>query len=171
LPDLVIKITPSSEVGRIAALMGKAWMDLGVPVRVQTIPYALYSESLKIDDYGVGSMTWIGDFADPYTFLQMWRGDSNLNEAGYNDEDYENLIDKSMTQEGNERFKTLAEAETLLLDRGTVLPISYTPALNIVDTDELDGWFPNVLDIHPFKYLSFTTMKPLPSVVMGNQRR
>ncbi|MDR2482292.1 MAG: peptide ABC transporter substrate-binding protein, partial [Treponema sp.] len=120
-------------------------------------------------DYAVGFSTWIGDFADPYTFLQMWRRDSNLNDAGYNDADYEKLLEKSMGEEGNQRWGTLAEAEKLLLSRGAVLPISYSPALNIVDTGELDGWFPNVLDIHPFKYLSFKAYRPLPGVAWINR--
>ncbi|MDR0630043.1 MAG: peptide ABC transporter substrate-binding protein [Treponema sp.] len=172
LPDLVIKLTPSAEASRIGTLMAGVWMEkLGVPVKITVIPYNQYFQSLKQDDYEVGFSTWIGDFADPYTFLQMWRRDSNLNDAQYNDRDYENLMDKSMTEDGEKRWATLAEAEKLLLDRGTVLPISYSPAINIVDTDELDGWFPNALDIHPFKYLSFKAYKPLPGVTQVPRQR
>jgi peptide/nickel transport system substrate-binding protein/oligopeptide transport system substrate-binding protein len=94
----------------------------------------------------------------------MWRRDSNLNDARYNDADYETLMEKSMSEEGNERWSTLAEAEKLLLSRGAVLPISFSPALNIVDTSEIEGWYPNALDIHPFKYLSFKAYRPLPGV-------
>jgi peptide/nickel transport system substrate-binding protein/oligopeptide transport system substrate-binding protein len=168
LPELVIRLTPSQEAARVGGLMAGAWKDrLGVPVKIEVVPFGQYFKSLKRDDYGVGFSTWIGDFADPYTFLQMWRRDSNLNDARHSDEDYEKLMEKSMTEEGERRWETLAEAEKLLLDRGTVLPISYSPAVNIVDTDELDGWFPNVLDIHPFKYLSFKTLKPLPGVTLA----
>jgi peptide/nickel transport system substrate-binding protein/oligopeptide transport system substrate-binding protein len=167
LPDLVIRLTPSEEAARIGGLMASAWKEkLGVPVRVEVIPYDRYFQALKGGDYTVGSSTWIGDFADPYTFLQMWRRDSNLNDARYNDEDYEKLIDKSMSEEGRTRWTTLAEAEKLLLERGSVLPISYSPAINVIDINELDGWFPNALDIHPFKYLSFKAFRPLPGVVM-----
>jgi peptide/nickel transport system substrate-binding protein/oligopeptide transport system substrate-binding protein len=166
LPELVIRITPSEDADRIAKLMALAWMGLGIPVRIDVVPYNQYFQSLKRYDYNVGSTTWIGDFADPYTFLQMWRRDSNLNDAGYNDDDYEALLEKSMGEEGEARFETLAEAEKLLIERGTVLPVSYTPALNVVDTDEIDGWFPNALDIHPFKYFSFKAFKPLPGVAL-----
>jgi peptide/nickel transport system substrate-binding protein/oligopeptide transport system substrate-binding protein len=72
-----------------------------------------------------------------------------------------------MTEDGRKRWETLAEAETLLLSRGTVLPISYSPAINIVDTDEIEGWYPNVLDIHPFKYMSFKSFRPLPGVALA----
>jgi peptide/nickel transport system substrate-binding protein/oligopeptide transport system substrate-binding protein len=72
-----------------------------------------------------------------------------------------------MLEDGITRLTTLAEAEKLLLDRGVILPICFYPALNIVDTGELDGWYPNALDIHPFKYLSFRAFRPLPGVVMA----
>jgi peptide/nickel transport system substrate-binding protein/oligopeptide transport system substrate-binding protein len=147
--------------------MGSAWKDeLGIPVRVEVVPYRQYVETLKQDDYQVAFSTWIGDFPDPYTFLQMWRRDSNLNDARFNDPDYEALMDRSMGEDGRTRMETLAAAEKLLLDRGVVLPISYSPALNIVDTGELGGWFPNALDIHPFKYFSFRAFRPLPGVVL-----
>jgi peptide/nickel transport system substrate-binding protein/oligopeptide transport system substrate-binding protein len=168
LPQMVIRITPSRDAERIARLMATAWTEkLGVPVKIDVVPFNQYFQSLKQNDYEVGSTTWIGDFADPYTFLQMWRRDSNLNDAGYNDDDYEELLEKSMAEEGSSRWKTLSEAEDLLLSRGTVLPVSYSPAINIVDTDELDGWYANVLDIHPFKYLSFRARRPLPGVAMA----
>ncbi|MDR3335060.1 MAG: peptide ABC transporter substrate-binding protein [Treponema sp.] len=168
LPNLVIKLNPSMEAARVGGLMAGTWMEnLGVPVKIDVVPYERYFDALKQNDYGVGFTTWIGDFADPYTFLQMWRRDSNLNDARYNDADYESLMEKSMTEEGRKRWETLAEAEKLLLNRGTVLPISYTPAINIVDIDEIEGWFPNALDIHPFKYLSFKAFKPLPGVALA----
>jgi peptide/nickel transport system substrate-binding protein/oligopeptide transport system substrate-binding protein len=166
-PELVIRLTPSRDAANIGALMAGAWRDrLGFKVRVEVIPYERYFQSMKESGYIIGSSTWIGDFADPYTFLQMWRRDSNLNDARLDDPDYEELIERSMTEEGSVRLATLANAEKLLLDRGTVLPISYSPALNIVDVNELDGWFPNALDVHPFKYLAFKTFRPLPGVVM-----
>ena len=167
LPELVIRLTPSNEAARIGGLMAVAWKEnLGFNVRVEVIPFERYFMSMKENGFTIGSSTWIGDFADPYTFLEMWRRDSNLNDARYNDADYEALIEKSMMEEGNTRLTTLANAEKLLLDRGVVLPISYSPALNIVDSAELDGWYPNALDIHPFKYISFRTFTPLPGVVM-----
>ena len=166
LPEIVIRITPSEDADRIAKLMASAWMNLGIPVKLDVVPYNRYFNSLKQDNYTIGSISWIGDFADPYTFLQMWRRDSNLNDAMHNDDDFEELMERSMYEEGHERFKILAEAEQLLLDRGAVLPLCYNPAVNIVDIDEIGGWFPNAMDIHPFKYLHFKAIKPLPGVAM-----
>ena len=167
MPELVIRLTPSRDSIRIGALMANAWKEiLGINVRVEVVPFERYFQAMKESGYIIGSSTWIGDFADPYAFLQMWRRDSNLNDSRLNDEDFEALIDRSMIEEGEVRLATLAEAEKMLLDRGVVLPISYSPALNIVDTGELDGWYPNALDIHPFKYFLFKAYRPLPGVAM-----
>jgi peptide/nickel transport system substrate-binding protein/oligopeptide transport system substrate-binding protein len=168
MPDLVIRLTPSRDAARVGALMANAWKEhLGFNIRVEVISFDRYYSSLRDDGYTVASITWIGDFADPYAFLKMWRSDSNLNDARLNDPDYELLLDRSMTEEGRTRLATLAEAEKLLLNRGVILPICYNPAVNIVDTGELDGWYPNALDIHPFKYLSFRSFRPLPGVAVN----
>jgi peptide/nickel transport system substrate-binding protein/oligopeptide transport system substrate-binding protein len=170
-PELVIRLPPSRDAQRIGALMAAAWKEiLGFNVRVEVISFDRYFAAMKEDGYTIGSSTWIGDFADPYTFLQMWRRDSNLNDARLDDSDNEAVIERSMLEEGSARMETLAEAEKLLLDRGVVLPVFYSPALNIVDMGELDGWYPNALDIHPFKYFSFKTFRPLPGVVMGRSQ-
>ncbi|MCL2478802.1 MAG: peptide ABC transporter substrate-binding protein [Treponema sp.] len=169
LPPLVIRVTPSQDAARISSLMAQAWTEkLGIQVKIDVVPFNQYIQSLKNSDYTVGALTWIGDFADPYTFLQMWRRDSNLNDAMFSDDDYEALMDRSMTEDGATRWQTLSEAEELLLSRGAVLPISFNPALNVIDTDEISGWYPNVLDIHPFKYLSFRNFRPLPGVAMAS---
>ncbi|MDR2768620.1 MAG: peptide ABC transporter substrate-binding protein [Treponema sp.] len=167
LPEIVIRITASAEEDRIAKLMAASWMNLGIAVKLDVIPQNRYLESMKDKTYQVGSLSWIGDFADPYTFLQMWRRGSNINEAWFNDPDYEALMEQSMNEEGGKRLETLAKAEQILIDRGAVLPISHSIALNVVDTDELDGWYPNALDIHPYKYFNFKSAKPLPGVALA----
>lgn len=169
LPELVIRITPSRDAERVGALMANAWKEiLKFDVRVEVYPFEGYFQSLREGGFTVGSSTWIGDFADPYAFLHMFRRDSSLNDARFDDPDYEMLISRSMIEEGTTRLATLAEAETILLERGVVLPICYSPALNIIDMGELGGWYPNALDIHPFKYLSFKAFRPLPGVAVVN---
>jgi peptide/nickel transport system substrate-binding protein/oligopeptide transport system substrate-binding protein len=167
IPDIVIRLSPGMESARVGSLMATAWKELGVNLKIDIIESGRYFEELRRDDYDVGATTWIGDFADPYTFLQMFQRDSNLNDARYSDPEYERLMDKSMQEEGAERWATLAEAEKLLIEYGTVLPISYTPAVNIIDTNEIEGWYPNVLDLHPYKYFSYRAFRPLPGVALA----
>jgi peptide/nickel transport system substrate-binding protein/oligopeptide transport system substrate-binding protein len=167
LPPLAIKISTDSDSERIATMMAETWkQQLGLEVSIQAFEYELYLAEVKKADYMLGTVTWIGDYADPLTFLQMWTRESNLNDARYSSEEYERLIETAMTQEGGERYKTLAEAEKLLLDEAVVLPINHAPAFNLIDLTRIGGWYPNVLNVHPFKYFRFKKGVLPPGVAM-----
>jgi peptide/nickel transport system substrate-binding protein/oligopeptide transport system substrate-binding protein len=146
--------------------MAQAWKDtLQLDSQIVSFPFEVYLEEVKKPDFTLGSSTWIGDYADPLTFLQMWTADSNLNDARFADEQFDSLIDRSFGEEGRQRYETLGESEGLLLEKAVVLPISHTPAFNLIDLDRVEGWFPNVLNIHPLKYLRFRSVSMPPSVV------
>ena len=68
---------------------------------------------------------------------------------------------KAAGQKPADRLKTLAEAEKQLLDGGLLIPLNHTPGLNLIDRDEIGGWYPNPLDIHPFKNLYRKPPKPM----------
>ena len=166
LPSIVIKIPGDFESRRISRIMKSAWEELlETDVVIQEFGYPDYYEELQNSEYTLGTMTWIGDFADPLTFLQLWTRDSNLNDAGYSDDTFENLVQLSMEQEGEKRYTTLSEAEEYLLSEAVVLPISHEPAWNTIDLSAIRGWYPNPLDIHPFKFISFAEDTLPPGVV------
>ena len=54
-----------------------------------------------------------------------------------------------------------------MLDDAVILPLSHNPALNVIDTNGIQGWYANVLDIHPFKSIRFTPRRPMPGIAMG----
>jgi oligopeptide transport system substrate-binding protein len=152
---------------RVAELMKESWEGaLEVSVSIRVTPYPGYFESLSDGAYTIGTVSWIGDFADPLTFLQMWISDSNVNDAGFGDTRYDELIDNSMLETGVNRYRILSEAEEILLHTGTVLPVSHSPSINLIDLEAVDGWFPNPLDVHPLRYLRFSERDPVPGVIL-----
>ncbi|AHC16608.1 peptide ABC transporter substrate-binding protein [Salinispira pacifica] len=169
LPDLNIVLTPGSESRRVSELMKTAWEEqLDVQVRVEFIDFARYQRELKDSGFTVGSLSWIGDYADPMSFLQMWDSDSSINDAGYSDDTYDRLLTESNSLTGLSRYEKLAEAEQHLLDSSILLPVNHSPAIHLVNLDAVGGWYPNPLDIHPFKYLYEIKLTP-PSNIAGNQ--
>jgi peptide/nickel transport system substrate-binding protein/oligopeptide transport system substrate-binding protein len=163
LGPVVARMPQGAENDPVTTQMLEAWREhLEVDIDLETVPYDGYFESLSGDDYTVGQISWIADFADPLTFLQMWTSQSNLNDSGFASSEFDRLVRSSMSQTGNRRYQTLAEAEQLLLDSGVVLPISHSPAINLIDLNRVEGWYPNALDIHPFKYLEFSGRRPIP---------
>lgn len=166
LPSPSFKIPESQEVRELASAMAAAWKEeLGLDTRFIVIPYAAYYEAIETRDYTLGLMSWIGDYADPLAFLQMWVSDSNLNKGNYANPDYDRIIEESMRLEGRERYNRMAEAEELILAEGGIIPYKHSPSYNFVHGEVLSGWVPNPLDIHPFKYLHYDK-PPLPARIV-----
>jgi len=174
LPPIVLLTPEGEDGGRVAGLMKAAWEKLpGVKVEVKTVPAAGYFAALHEEagkgGYTLGSTTWIGDFADPIAFLQMWTSDSNLNDAHLSDPKYDKLLSEAASKTGDDRLAALAAAETYLLHGAAVLPIYHSIAVNVLDMDYIQGWYANPLDIHPFKTMSFGVRKARPNVVLAPQ--
>lgn len=168
LPTIKIALPEGEESLRIGNHMKTAIEEnLLTEVELQQYPFHSYYEILKQEPFTIGTLTWIGDFADPLTFLQMWTSDSSLNLSSFADRKFDELIDKSMEQEEDTRFETLAEAEKHLLQGAVVLPVKNSPAFNVIDLEHVEGWFPNPLDIHPFKYLGYAQPTLPEGVVIG----
>lgn len=167
LPPLVISIPESQNFLALATILEKAWTTLGFRVEIRKQPYATYYGSLRENDYTVGITSWIGDFADPLSFLEIFRPTSSLNDSGWNSPGYEALIvDASGLKLAKDRYAKLAEAEKLLLAEGVILPVAHNPSLNVIDMNGIAGWYTNALDIHPFKNVRFSQKRALPGVAL-----
>lgn len=168
--NLTIRIPDSRDSMYVAAIMKQEWEKfLDVTVEIEIYSFSEYYDKLKEPEYSLGTTSWIGDYADPLTFLQMWTAESNLNDSGFNDPIYDRLLDESVKEKKTEdRYKMMAEAEKRLLDGALVLPLENYPAFNAVNINILQGWYPNVLDIHPFKYMYLLKPKLPDGVVMKN---
>jgi peptide/nickel transport system substrate-binding protein/oligopeptide transport system substrate-binding protein len=166
LSEVIIKIPAGSESRRIAKMMKTTWEEqLQVSVAVQEYMYPQYYNELESGGYTLGTITWIGDFPDPLTFLQMWTAESNLNDAQYRNTDYDETIKESMSYTGEKRYEKLADAERILLQQAVVLPIHRSPAFNLIDLQAVRGWFPNPLDIHPLKFIHYAKPQVGPGIV------
>ncbi|MBQ0050488.1 MAG: peptide ABC transporter substrate-binding protein [Treponema sp.] len=137
-----------------AELLKEAWEPLGVELKIQTTPEDRYIDSIPGWNADLFTYSWIGDFADPLAFLELFRGNSTLNQTKWNSEKFNKLLEEaSNTTDNMEHYKLLSQAEQLLLDEGVILPVSHSISLHAVNLNNVGGWFVNALDIHPFKYL------------------
>ncbi|MBN1648903.1 MAG: peptide ABC transporter substrate-binding protein [Spirochaetales bacterium] len=168
LPPLVFCLGKSDIDAETAGIMKESWEEfLDIKVEIKQYEWHEYYDALDRDDYTLGTLTWIGDYGDPLTFLQLWEGNSNLNNTGYNDETYNTLIHESMSLDGLARYRKLVEAEQILLEDALVLPINQPYAVNLINIDTIKGWYPNLLDIHPFKYIEISNPSLPSNTVMA----
>ncbi len=163
LPSLTIRI-PSEDIA--VNYMMPIWQkELGLEVFIESIPHPNYYDSIKRGGYDIATLTWTGDYADPWTFLGMWLTDSSFNESGFSNTRYDSLLREAALLPYRDRLEKLSEAEEILLHSGQVMPIAHNPAINLIDLRFFDGWFSNVLNIHPFKNLTSIPGYTIPGVV------
>ncbi|UTC68452.1 peptide ABC transporter substrate-binding protein [Treponema sp. OMZ 791] len=167
---LVIKIPEDTYNQELAEILKAAWSRIGIKADIKPIPLAGYYNSLKSNDYDLGIITWIGDFADPLAFLEMFRPASNLNDSGWKNAEFEKIILKSHSEKDfKKRYEMLSKAEELLLGESVIIPISYRLSVNIIDIYSIGGWYSNAIDIHPFKFIKFIEPRPVPGLVKLNK--
>ncbi|MCR4821866.1 MAG: peptide ABC transporter substrate-binding protein [Treponema sp.] len=137
-----------------AEILKNAWESLGVELKIQTTPEDRYLDSIPGWNADLFSYSWIGDFADPIAFLELFRAESTLNPSKWHNKDFDSLINQANAASDNgDHYRLLAQAEQLLLDDGEVLPITHSISLHALNLGQVGGWYINALDIHPFKYL------------------
>jgi oligopeptide transport system substrate-binding protein len=138
----------------IAVELQDMWKrELGVTVNLAKQEWKVYLNSLSSLDYDIARSSWVGDYPDPNTFLDMFLTGGGNNRTGWSDPNYDRLIgDAARETDPARRFAILREAEDLLVARAApICPLYFYVGIQLYDPNRLGGIEPNVLDEHPLK--------------------
>ena len=98
-------------------------------------------------------MGWIGDYRDPYTFLELLTSESGHNYGQYKNPAYDRLVEAALRQpDKTKRLSMYQEAEAMALADMPLLPI-YIYTRSWLSKPYLRGVYSNDRDMHPFKYI------------------
>ena len=95
---------------------------------------------------------WIADYADPASFLDLFRAEDPLNTTFYANLQYDQLLDRAAGRSGSQRMALLQQAETLLMRDMPVIPLYYYVSRHLVKP-RVRGYQDNVRDVHLSRYL------------------
>lgn len=138
----------------IAVELQSMWREtLGVNITLGRQEWKVYLNSLTSLDYGIARSSWVGDYPDPNTFLDMFVTGNGNNRTGWDNPAYNQLIaDAAKETDEAKRFAVLREAENLLVNvQAPVCPLYYYVGMQLYDSKKLGGLESNVLDEHPLK--------------------
>ncbi|MCA9541118.1 MAG: peptide ABC transporter substrate-binding protein [Myxococcales bacterium] len=163
LPRLQLLYNTQENHKRIAEMIQQMWRrHLGLKVDLVNQEWKVYLKSQEALDYDVSRSGWIGDYLDPMTFLGMWTEGNGNNNTGWADKEFEGLLEKAR-HEGDPRARSalLTRAESILLQRGPVLPI-YSYARAYLLNPAVQGFAPHPTDEHPIRYMRKTRPEAAP---------
>jgi oligopeptide transport system substrate-binding protein len=145
---------------KIAVAVQQMWKAaLSINVSLVNQDWKVYLNSRKNKDYDLARAGWIGDYADPNTFLDLFVTGGGNNHTGWSNPTYDRLIARAAETIGlKERIAIFQEAERILLYEAPIIPI-YTYTNTTLIHPDLKGWFPNILDHHPYPYVYLSAEK------------
>jgi len=126
--------------------------QLGIRMELRPLEWKTYLNNMSKLDYDLMRSSWIGDYNDPNTFLDLFLSTGGNNRTGWKDEAYDQLIQAAnATLERQPRFELLAKAEARLLNVGApIVPLFSYVGFYALDTNRVSGVHGNLLDEHPF---------------------
>jgi oligopeptide transport system substrate-binding protein len=125
--------------------------QLGINIALQRQEWKVYLNSVSNLDYDFARATWVGDYDDPNTFLDMFVTGGGNNETGFANPKYDQLIAEAGTQvDQAKRFALFRQAETMLVtDQAPICPLYFYVGILLYDSQRLGGIESNLLDEHP----------------------
>jgi oligopeptide transport system substrate-binding protein len=153
-PTFEILYNTSEQHKTIAETIQQMWKTtLGINIEIHNQEWKVYLDAQSNLDYDISRAGWIGDYVDPYTFLEMFTTGNGNNDTGWSNDRYDELMATApMAGDTEKRYAMLQEAETILMDELPILPI-YIYTRGYLKHPNLKNWNPKLLDNRNMKYI------------------
>ena len=154
VPEFELRYNTSESHKKVAEAIQAMWKTaLGINVVLDNQEWKVFLKAVETQDYMVTRAGWIGDYNDPNTFMDMWVTDGGHNNTGWSNARYDKLIELAAKEgDKNKRKEYFHEAEKILATEMPMLPIYFYVSSSLRSRD-VKGWYPNVLDHHPYKHV------------------
>ncbi|MBW8782202.1 MAG: peptide ABC transporter substrate-binding protein [Verrucomicrobia bacterium] len=153
-PVVELLLNTSENHRLIAEALQEMWRrELGLEVRLVNMEGKSALVARRMGEFQLMRSSWIGDYADPASFLSVWAGDSGNNYTGWSNPAYDQLLyQAARTEDPDARRQLFQKAEALLVDEAPFIPLYYYTHVFLI-RPSVKGWYPTLLDHHPYKHV------------------
>lgn len=139
---------------RIALAVTAMWKEqLGVEATLRSEDFRVLKQAIDARETVLFRGSWIGDYNDAYSFLQVLKGGFGINLPRYRNDSYDQALAEASRSSGAERTALLAIAERQLLDDVPLIPLYFYVSKHLV-SPRITGWYSNVMNVTYSKDLS-----------------
>ncbi|MBC2604513.1 peptide ABC transporter substrate-binding protein [Pelagicoccus albus] len=162
-PRLQLLFNSSETHKQIAESVLQMWSSiLNIKADLQNQEWKTFLETRTNLDFDIARSGWIGTWAYPDIFLNMFISGGGNNDTGWANPRYDELIELSNNEaDPTKRLALLHEAEELLLAESPIIPLYHYSRVYRISPD-VKGWYPKLNDNRNYKYLKLEAASPSP---------
>jgi oligopeptide transport system substrate-binding protein len=141
---------------KIAVELQQMWRDvLGVEVDLRAVEWKVFLPAQAALEYQICRSSWIGDYNDPNTFLDLFLSENPNNRTGWRSPVYDQLLRRANGEaDPARRLAALREAELVLVgSEMPIVPLYFYRGFNLWDPARIDGIQNNLRDEHPLRVI------------------
>src|SRR5688572_7430385 len=95
-PKLEVLYNTDEYHRQIAAAIQEMWrVNLGIPIELRNVEFPVMMAMVQQGEYQIARQGYIGEYADPLAFLELFTEDSRSNTTAWSTPHYERLIASS----------------------------------------------------------------------------
>ena len=142
---------------QVAEFVQAQWkQNLGITVPLRNMEFRTFlGERSNLAFKGIARAGWVGDYMDPYTFLELFAAPSpgSNNDTGWFDPKYVRMLEEAnRTLDQQRRYALLAKAEAYMLEVQPIIPLM-TRATDWMKKPYVKGLYPNPSTLHAWKFV------------------
>ncbi|PWU15598.1 MAG: ABC transporter substrate-binding protein [Chlamydiae bacterium] len=125
----------SSVNSKIMQTIQQQWLEaLGIFIKIESLDYRVIVDKLTHGDYFMCYTLWSAMYHDPMSILERFKYKTYAkNFTNWENTEYIQLLDRSFYEQGETRFRTLEEAEELLLKDMPLIPLYHVDLVYIIN--------------------------------------
>jgi oligopeptide transport system substrate-binding protein len=140
---------------KVAEFVQAQWkQNLGISIPLKNMEWKTFLPFRSAVEYqGAVRNGWVGDYMDPFTFLNLFYSPQNDGATGWWDPKYDKMLDDANTETDEmKRYEMLAKAEFYVMSQQIIIPLS-TNGTSWVKKPYVKGMYPNPGTLHPWKFV------------------
>lgn len=138
----------------IAVELQEMWQrELGIRIELRQVEWKVFLAAQTALDYEICRSSWIADYSDPNTFLDLFHSGSGNNRTGWTNAAYDRLLRAAnTTTDTKRRMEILASAEQILVgEELPIIPLYFYQGIHYYDATRIEGIYTNAIDQHPLQ--------------------
>lgn len=137
LPTFKLSYNTNDQNQKIAEAIVDMWRtNLGIDAQISNEEWGVFLDNRSAMNFQVARAGWGADYNDPISFIGLFTSKSGNNNTGFASAEYDALVEKvDNTTDQAERMKLMAEAEKMLIDSHSIIPLYYYTSVHMMNPD------------------------------------